>query len=246
MGTSKSFSDAKHSMIPNWGTLSSSMTSNCNSSTITINKLSDILNNYVTALGGASVGGRGGSRVGGKSGIKTAKKIGSLISTFTNSGNNIRETLSSLGITDIETKSVADIINHLIEYCSGTASTIDANAAKEASRLLFEELLSSAENIDDIEKILATTFEKESSEDLIIKYFGYYIFEHLSKWFYEHLIKKKNESDCNSLFRQIKDFIFVKIEDMQKNNPLQNIDWSSEKADRLIKNIQQDILTVFQ
>ena len=35
MGTSKSFSDARHTMVPNWGDLSSSMTSNCDSSTVT-------------------------------------------------------------------------------------------------------------------------------------------------------------------------------------------------------------------
>ncbi len=246
MGTSKSFSETKHSMIPNWGTLSSSLTTNCNATTLPAIKLNTILSNYVTALGGASVAGRGNSKIGGRSAIKTAKKIGSFFSTFATSGNNIRETLKSIGVKDIENKSVSDIINHLIDYCSETASTIDANAAKEASRLLFEELIARAENIEEIETLLSNRFEINTSEDLIIKYFGYYVFEHLSKWFYEHLIKEKNEADCNSLFRQIKDFIFVRIEGMQKNNPLQNIDWGSKDADRLIKNIQQDILTVFQ
>ncbi len=33
---------------------------------------------------------------------------------------------------------------------------------------------------------------------------------------------------------------------MHKRNPLQNIDWGSDEADRLVKNIQQDVLTVFE
>jgi hypothetical protein len=83
-------------------------------------------------------------------------------------------------------------------------------------------------------------------EDITVKYFGCYINELLSNWVYEKLIKDKNESDCNSLFRQIKDFIVERLRDMDKKNPLQNIDWSSKDADKLIKNIQQDILTVFE
>ena len=51
---------------------------------------------------------------------------------------------------------------------------------------------------------------------------------------------------CNSLFQQIRDFILEKIKAMNKTNPLNSIDWSSDEADRLIKNIQQDILKVFE
>lgn len=246
MGTSKSYSDTNHSMIPNWGDLSNTMTSNCDSSILPTNKKQNILKKYVSAIGGASRAGRGGSKIGGRGGIKTAKKIGSIFSTFTTSGNNIRETLQATGLEDIDNKSVGDIINHLIEYCSGIASTIDDIAAKEASRLLFEELISDANNIDEVQDLLSEKFQTHTSEEMITKYFGYYINEHLSKWFYEKLIKDKNERDCNNLFRQIKDFIFEKISSMHKNNPLQNIDWSSENADRLIKNIQQDVLTVFE
>lgn len=248
MGTSKSFSDVKHSMIPNWSTLSSSLTSNCDSSVLPAPKLQDIMRNFVSALGGASTGGRGGSRVGGRSSIRTAKKIGVLFSRFISSGNNIRQTLESTGLTDIDNKTVGDVINHLIEYCSGSATSIDDNAAKEATRLLLEELMGQAESIDELQSLLEETFTTNTLEDIIIKYFGYYINELLSNWFYENLIKNKSksESDCNNLFNQIKNFIVERVGDMHKRNPLQNIDWSSDEADRLVKNIQQDVLTVFE
>jgi len=246
MGTSKSFSDVKHSMIPNWGSLSSSLTSNCDSSILSSQKLQNIMQNFVSTLGGASTGGRGGSKVGGKSSIKSAKKIGGVFANFISSGNNIRETLASIGITDIDNKTVGDVINHLIEYCSGSATSIDDNAAKEATRLLLEELMGQAESIDEIETLLKQTFETNSLEDIIIKYFGYYINELLSKWFYENLIKSKSENNCNILFNQIRNFIVERVADLHKNNPLQNVDWSSNEADRLIKNIQQDLLTVFE
>jgi len=246
MGTSKSFSDVKHSMVPNWGNLSSALTSNCDSSTLPALKLKSIMGNFVSTLGSASVGGRGGSRVGGRSSIRTAKKIGGVFSKFISSGNNIRETLASIGLSDIDNKTVNDVINHLIEYCSGSATSIDDIAAKEATRLLLEELIGQAESIEEVENLLQSTFNDNSLEDIIIKYFAYYINELLSKWFYENLIKNKNESDCNNLFIQIKNYIVEKVTDMHRNNPLQNVDWSSNEADRLIKNIQQDILTIFE
>ncbi|OJX56579.1 MULTISPECIES: hypothetical protein [unclassified Dysgonomonas] len=246
MGTSKSFSDVKHTMIPNWGVLSSSLTSNCDSSVLSTQKLQNIMGHFVSALSGASTGGRGGSKAGGRSSIRTAKKIGGVFSKFISSGNNIRQTLEFTGLTDIENKTVEDIINHLIEYCSGSATSIDDNAAKEATRLLFEELMGQAESIDEVQALLQETFTTNTLEDVIIKYFGYYINELLSKWFYENLIKNKSENDCNNLFGQIKNFIVERVEDIHKKNPLQNVDWSSDEADRLIKNIQQDVLTVFE
>jgi hypothetical protein len=123
---------------------------------------------------------------------------------------------------------------------------IDDNAAKEATRLLLEELISEANDIDEIETLLNSVFAISTLEDIITKYFAYYINELLSKWFYENLIKNKNEADCINLFSQIRRFIEQRVLDMHKKNPLQNIDWGSEAADQMIKNIQQDVLTVFE
>ncbi len=246
MGTSKSFSDTRHAMMPNWSDLSIAVTTSCDSGSIPIENKKKILRNYVAVIGGANKAGRGQSKVAGKSGVRTAKNIGRFLGAFTSSGNNLRDTLENTGLTDLQNKTVSDVINHLIEYCSGTASTIDEVAAKEATRKLLEELASNAESIDEMEEILANKFVDSSSEDVIIQYFGYYIYEHLDKWFYEKLIRDKNQADCNNLFREIKDFIFESLKDVQRVNSLQNLDWGSDDADRLIKNIQNDILTVFE
>lgn len=245
MGTSKSFS-ALTKKMPNWPSFSNSITRSCDGSTLSNDKAAEILKGYVTAIGGSAKAGRGGSGVAGKSGIKTAIKLGGFFGSFINSGGRLEPALRLSGITDLTNKSVEDVINHLIEYSSGPSSTIDDKAAKEAARLLLEELIGSAKSIDEIETLLSQYFEKESHEDLIIKYFGYYILEHLSVWFYEKLVVEKGKSECTSLFRQIKDFIFERLKGVNKNRPLQNINWGSQESDTLIKNIQQDILTVFE
>jgi hypothetical protein len=249
MGTSKSFSDGsvkKSKMIPNWGTLSSSLTSNCDSSVIPVQKLQNIMRHFVSAMGGASTGGRGGSKAGGRSSIRTARKIGGVFSKFISSGNNIRETLESTGLIDIDNKSVDDVINHLIQYCSSNATSIDDDAAKEATRLLLEELMGKAESINDLQTLLEQTFTTSNLEDIIIRYFGYYINTLLSRWFYDNLIKSKKENDVNNLFNEIKNYVFEQVSDENKKYPLQNLDWSSEEADRLIKNIQQNVFNVFE
>ncbi|MCZ2471213.1 hypothetical protein G9H62_00040 [Aquirufa ecclesiirivi] len=247
MGTSKSFSDVKKSMVPNWGKLSSSLTTNCDSSHLPSDKLKIIMRNFVSTLGSASAGGRGISNVGGKSSIRTAKKLGKLFANFIGSGYDIRDTLKFIGLTDIDNKSVGDIINHLIEYCSENATSIDDIAAKEATRLLLEEIIGQEKTIDEVENKLKDTFkDQESLNEIIVKYFAYYINELLSKWFYENLIKKKNEIDCNTLFSQIRNYIESNLLDLHKRYRLQNLDWSSEKADIIIKDIQQEILTIFE
>ena len=215
MGTSKSFSDVV-TRLPNWPAFSGTVTRSCDGSHISEPALRKIMNGYVTAVGGAKKAGRGGSGVAGRSGIKTAKKLGGFLGGFISSGGNLREALKSTGLTDLADKTVSDVINHLIEYCSGPAATIDNNAAKEASRLLLEEIASSASTIEEMQESLKELFQKTSLEDLIIKYFGYYILEHLSSWFYEKLVKQKGKTNCGNLFSQIKDFILAKLKGITK------------------------------
>ncbi len=218
MGTSKSFSSLTKRM-PNWGSLSSTVTRSCDGSTLPTETLGNILKGYVTAIGGASIAG-GGSKVAGRAGIRTARNLGGFFGAFTSSGGNLRAALELTGLDNIGAKSVSDIINHLIEYCSGPASTIDDKAAKEASRLLLEEILVSAESLEDAEAIMQQLFKENTHEELIIKYFGYYILEHLSIWFYEKLVIDKGQTECTELFRQLKNFILESLRQMQKKKSL--------------------------
>jgi len=245
MGTSKSYKATVQGQ-PQWGELSNSVTRSCDSGAISTQNLKKILGNFVNVVGGASSAGRGGSKIAGRSGIKTAKKLGGFISSFGASGGNLRQTLSQTGLSDLTGKSVEDVINHLIEYFSGPASTIDDRAAKEASRKLLEEIASSADTIEELQQNFQNKVDQETLENLMVKYFGYYIIEHLSVMFYEHLVSKKGKSECSNLFRHIEAFIIDRLHEMNKTNPLERINWENDDADRLIKNIQQDVLTVFE
>ncbi len=245
MGTSKSYS-ASIKGQPQWGKLSASVTISCGSGTVSSNKTGNILSRYVNVIGGSSRAGRGGSEIAGRAGIRTAKHLGGFLATFSTSGGNLQNTLNQIGLAGLSGKPLNEVINHLLEYCSGPSVSLDDVAAKAASQKILEDLATNAETIEQFETNLQETLNKESLEGILIRYFGYYIFEHLSVMFYEKLVVKKGKIHCDDLFRQIKEFITEKLKNMNKSNPLNNIDWNSSEADRLIKNIQEDVFEVFE
>lgn len=245
MGTSKSYV-ASIKGQPQWGNLSAAVTTNCDGGIIATSNLGSILSKYVGVIGGSGRAGRGRSKIAGRSGIRTAQKIGTFLGAFASSGGNVYYALEQVGLGRLEGLPLNDVIDRLLEQCTGPSSTLDDVAAKAASQKILEELAGDATTIDEWQQQLNEVLNNETLEDIIGRYFGYYIFEHLSIMFYEKLIVDKSVQDCNTLFRQIKDYIFEKIKNINQTNPLQNINWAGEDADRLIKNIQEDVLKVFE
>lgn len=245
MGTSKSYSASVKGQ-PQWGSLSRTITRSCGHGTVSSQGLGSVMSRYVGAVGGSGSVGRGGSKVSGRAGIRTAKNLGRFFSAFASNGGNLQAALAEVGISGLDGKPLNDVINQLIEHCTGPAATIDDVAAKAASQKLIEELATNAETVEEFQEQLGTTLTRESLEDMLIRYFGYYIFEHLSIMFYEKLVVEKGKRDCDDLFRQIKHYISEKLKNINKTNPLDKIDWKGADADRLIKNIQEDVLKVFE
>ncbi|MBB5620958.1 hypothetical protein HDE69_002011 [Pedobacter cryoconitis] len=245
MGTSKSYS-ASIKGQPQWGNLSGAVTSSCDGNVVASSTLGNIISKYVSVIGGSGRAGRGASRIGGRAGLRTAKNIGAFLGAFSSSGGNISEAFTQVGLPGLENLPLNEVVDRLLEHCTGPSSTLDDVAAKAASQMILEELVGDAETIEQWQDYLKESLDSETLEEVIERYFGYYIFEHLSIMFYEKLIVDKGKSECEGLFRQIKDYIFEKIKNMNKTNPLKNINWSSEDADRLVKNIQEDVLKVFE
>lgn len=245
MGTSKSYS-ASIKGQPQWGNLSGAVTTSCDGSKASTSQLGNILSRYTSVIGGSNRAGRGNSRIAGRGGIRTAKNFGAIVGAFVGNGGDLIRALESVGLKDLEGRSLSEVIDAILEYCTGPASTLDDVAAKAATQKLLEELLNNAETISELESNLKETLRNETLEEVIERYFGYCIYEHLSIMFYEKLIVDKGKGQCENLFRQIRDYILEKLKNINKTNPLKDIDWKSADADRLIKNIQEDVLKVFE
>jgi len=245
MGTSASYHPSLKGK-PQWGKFSGDVTSACNGQALDDDRMDKMFGKYMNIIGSSGKVSSGGSVVMGRAGIKSASNLGRFLGSLIATNFNIEKCLEEIGITDLSNKSLSDIINNLIEYCSGPASAIDDKAAKEATRLLLEELVEKSDSIESLKELLKKTLNEERLEELIEKYFGYYIFEHLSVMFYEKLTKQKGDQNRGKLFKRIKEFIIEKLKSVNKKTPLKNINWGSVKAKNLITTIFKNVLTVFE
>lgn len=244
MGTSKSYSSSIKGQ-PQWGQLSNAVTRTCGSATTAPRSLKNILSKYVHAMGGSGGSGRGKSKAGGRAGIKTAKRLGGFITSFSNSGGDIAVAFQEIGI-NVEGRTLNEVLNELVEHCTGPAATTDDVAAKAASEALLAELSKDAATVEAFGEKLKEILTKDNLENILVRYFGYYILERLSIMFYEKLVVEKGKSDCARLFKDIRSYVMERLKALNKTNPLTKIDWNSDKADRLVKNIQEDVLEIFE
>lgn len=245
MGTSKSYNPSVKNQ-PQWGDLSRAVVSSCGKGKVDEEKLQTILSRYVTVAGGSGASGRGNSMVAGKAGIRTATSFGSFLSELSGNGYNVRDTFSALGYDNIDGKRAPEIVDLLIEYFAGAASSIDDVAAKSAIQKTLEEIVGNADTAEELENKFKEAIAEENIGDILIRFFGYYIFERLAIMLYEKLIVAKGKTDCDDLFSQIKDFIFERIKNLHNGSAIKSVNWKGAEGERIIKNIQEDILKIFE
>jgi hypothetical protein len=241
MGTSKSYGGMKGK--PNWAPLSSSVSKACNTGIISNNALNNISSNFVKLLGGSNLGGRGHSNVGGRAGIKTAQRLGGFLSNVQSDG--FRTALSSTGF-DFKDKNADDAINHLLEHCAGVVSSIDESAAKKAEKELLEEISSNAKTIEELEKNFEEKVNEYGVEELLIRYYTNYLYEHLSIGFDEKLIKEKGKMATDNFYTQLKDFLFEKVKNVSRHRDISKVNFATKEGKDLVKNIFEDTLKAFE
>lgn len=242
MGTSKAYEGIKGN--PNWSKLSSSITRACDDKNTSTSTLKSVASNFAALLGGSSYGGRGRSRIGGQAGIKTARKFGGFLNDV--KSNGFKPAFSNIGFDFSSETKASDAINYLLEHCAGVASTLDETAAKEAERQLLEEIGGDAKTFIELEKNFEQKIEEYGIEELLIKYYAYYIYEHLSIDFYEKLIEEKGRQSTTKLYIQLKNFLVERVKNISLKRDLSKIDWAKEEGDVLVKNIFEDTLKAFE
>lgn len=242
MGTSKSYDGIKGN--PNWSQLSSSVTRACDTGSISNASLNTVVSNFARLIGGSNYGGRGRSNIGGKAGVRTAQKLGRFLSSVKSVG--FIPTLNSIGFDSTDTTRADDAINYLLEYCAGVATSLDDTAAKAAEKQLLEEIGSDAKSIEELGNNIEEIISEYGIEELLIKYYAYYIHEHLSIDFYEKLIEDKGQRATSNFFIQLKSFLFEKVKNISRKRDLSKIDWAGKEGNELVKNIFEDTLKAFE
>lgn len=241
MGTSKAFGGPKGN--PTWSSLSSNVTKAVNDGHPTTSSLARVMSHLVTYLGGSFSASTGSSKIGGGAGLRTARHLGSFLSDIQNHGfysaiNNIAEGDS---INDAN-----QAVNVIIERCADRAGTLDECAAKAAISDLLKDIGIESDNLRGIEKEFNSAIEQYGIKEILIKYFGNYLYQHLCNDFYEKLIKEKGIRETDNFYKDLKEFIIERTKSISNNMDLRNVNWKSDAGKSLVQGILNETLKAFE
>lgn len=241
MGTSKAYGGLKGN--PTWGPLSGTVTRAVNDGHPTKSALGRVMARTVAHLGGSYGASSGSSNSGGNAGVRAARNLGSFIGSIQNYG--FAQALDFIaGSNEIENANLA--INVILEHCAEQAGIMDEIAAKAAMRDLLEEIGAGAETIEELGEDFEAAIKDFGAEELLVKYFGNYLYEHLCSDFYEKLIKEKGIRETEGFYTELKDYIVEKTKTTSKNRDLRKVDWQSNYGKELMQEIFRDTLKEFE
>lgn len=241
MGTSKAYGGLKG--VPTWSNLSSSVTKAVNDGHPTQDSLRKIMSNAVAHFGGSNRAYSGGSKTGGRASVKTAQRLGSFLGNVQNNG--FISSLNGLG-KGIDINDVSQAKGIIIEHCANNAGTLDEVAAKAAMRDLLNDIGADALSINEFGEKFESAIKDYGPKELIVKYFGNYLYEHLATDFYEKLIKEKGIKETNSFYRDLKEYIIEQTKTISENHDLRSIDWQSRSGQTVIQELFRETLIAFE
>lgn len=241
MGTSKSYTAPT---TPEWSKVKTEVTRGARQSRPTTLMARSVLDNYITAGGGALRISRGKGTFGrGKSAQDVARGIAGFISTINSQG--FREALSKLGLNSLEGKSVTEINSFLLDSFAATTNTLDDIDARSALSRLMNNLLDEAQTIEDVERIMGELAQGQHLNELLFNFFGFYIYEQFARVFYERLITRIGEQRTNNYIDGIYDYIKAALNYKTHNKDIKQIDWDGIEGKSIIDDILQEVLEIF-
>jgi hypothetical protein len=251
MGTSAAYGGMPGN--PNWSNLSRTMTTACGTD-VTKETLQKIVGSFVTLVQGinnhdgninthANGSSSGGSSGIGRSGSRTAQRLANVLSSAKKQG--ISSALAGLGFSGEPTTSANQVYYYLLEHCAGVAVTIDDVAAKAAEAELLEELGDNAETLAELEDKFKEQFAQKGLEELITRFYGYYIYQHLSTALYEKLVKDKGRPSTTKIYTELKEYILETVKEIAGKRSLENINWEGREGQKVVDDIFNETLGAF-
>ena len=197
----------------------------------------------IKASGGKKNVSVGKSRALGQAGIAV---LGNFINTVLEiQQDGLDGWLKNKGIT-LEGKKREDIFNILIEACSDKVIGLDETAANQAITEMFEGLKDMMnETFSNIEETLQSILNDQQLQEIIDKFFGVYIFVHLSQNFTEKLEKKYAQEKVDQYMKQIKEQIISDIQEGIHGSKSINVDWNGVEGKKFISEEFNKILNIF-
>lgn len=205
--------------------------------------INSIYKNLVKTGGGRKIITTGKSNSIGKAGLKSAKKLSGFFESVRTNG--IEKALGDIGFGSLDGKSFNDIIDFLLVYCSDENQGMDETAANKASCEIMKEL--EAESGNDLKKfqeIIENLVDGRGLSDTLCKFWGIYIFEHLSQRFEEKVQQQKGETISKETFKIIKDDILGHIKVLNTQRTVSKINWKAEEGKKEIEKIFDSVIKI--
>lgn len=214
-------------------------------------KIMDSRNHYVKSVfknliktgGGSKSISSGKSKSIGRAGKKSVGKLVSFVSGIASKG--LQETLREIGFGNLEGKSVQDIIDFLLIYCSESNTGMDETAAAKASCEVLNQIAEETGNdLEKFEQTLKEYIDSNKMSDTICNFWGLYIFEHLSQRFQEKLTQQKGIFVSKETFKIIKEDIIGQVKVLNERREISKIDWHSNDGSKEIEKIFESIIKI--
>lgn len=240
MGTSKGYNAPTS---PQWTNVKREVTRLVRHGRPSPSSVRKIIRDYIIANGGPR-GMAGGGGVAG--GSKAAQKIAGNLAGFLSSVDSLgfQEALRQVGLESFVGKPVKEIVFSLLDYFGGPASTINDVDARKGLSDLMDELFGDAET-EEVEQIMETVSQREELGNVLLKFFGYYLYEQFCRVFYERLVAGVGETRAEEFLDEIRDHICSVLKNETLNQDISKIDWSGEQGKVITDNILQETLEVF-
>ena len=179
----------------------------------------------------------------GKAGFKSANKITGFFSGV--SGNGLQQTLTDIGFGSLQGKTFQEVIDFLLIFCSESNEGMDETAANKASCEVMKEIAELAGNdLSKFEELVKEYVDGIGLSEMLCKFWGLYIFEHLSQRFKEKIEQNKGSEIAKETFKIIKDDILGQVKVLNTQRPVTKIDWKGNAGKDEIEKIFDSIIKI--
>ena len=205
--------------------------------------LKSTFRNLVKTGGGRSKISSGKSTSIGKAGIKSAGKITSFFASI--GSNGLQQTLIDIGFGSLQDKTFQEVLDFLLVFCTESNEGMDETAANNASCEIMKDLAElSGNDIDKFEELAKEYVDGKGLSDMLCRFWGLYIFEHLSQRFEEKVKQQKGIGIGKETFKIIKNDILGQVKVLNIQRPVAQIDWRGQAGKKEIEKIFDSVIKI--
>tara|TARA_R110001583_G_scaffold192614_1_gene359300 strand:- start:9149 stop:9970 length:822 start_codon:yes stop_codon:yes gene_type:complete len=205
--------------------------------------LSSTFRNLVKTGGGRSNISGGKSKSIGRAGLKSAGRITGFFTSV--SANGLEKTLIEVGFGSLNGKTFQEVLDFLLVFSSESNEGMDETAANNASCEIMKELAVLAGNdLNNFEILIKKNVDESGLADILCRFWGLYIFEHLSQRFEEKVKQQKGVEIGKETFKIIKEDILGQVKVLNKKRGVVKINWKSQAGKKEIENIFDSVIKI--